>query len=204
MSIRSVLLIVATLAAASGGAASHAAPAQYQCYNFDNLATDASYTVGDVIDTQHARITIKQYVTNGNPATATGRRAESAPSKIAGGDAPELSLYLVSVNVAPKQPVTRMRTRLAQSISQTGGFANANIEVNGEKHESPDGFAGMNGKTIGRPAKGRAKITSNIVPPSSGNWHSGTLELDAKPGKGIESFTLGGHTWRIDDMCFAP
>ncbi|HRX89480.1 MAG TPA: hypothetical protein P5528_08540, partial [Steroidobacteraceae bacterium] len=90
MSIRSVLLIVATLAAASGGAASHAAPAQYQCYNFDNLATDASYTVGDVIDTQHARITIKQYVTNGNPATATGRRAESAPSKIAGGDAPEL------------------------------------------------------------------------------------------------------------------
>ncbi|MEZ5500505.1 MAG: hypothetical protein R3E77_13900 [Steroidobacteraceae bacterium] len=182
-------------------ASANAAPAKYDCYRFDKLAEDSRYTVGDVIDTEHAVITIKQYYTNGNPAMADARRAEVVNSKIAGGDSPELSVYLVSVNVVPKQPITRVRTRLAQSISQSGGFANANIVVNGEKHESPNGFAAMDGKIIGRPGKGRAKITAHIAPTGSGNWHSGTFELASKPGETIESFTIGGHTWRIDDMC---
>ena len=195
-------LVIGSAAAVMASVANSAPAQRYQCYHFDNMAEDANYTVGDVIDTQHATITIKQYVTNGNPATAATRRAELATSQIAGGSAPELGLYLVSVNVVPKKPVNKVRTRLAQSISQTGGFANANIEVNGEKHESPAGFAGMDGKTIGRPGKGgRAKIRTAVVPPSSGNWHQGPLELKANKGQ-IRSFTLGGHTWRIDDMCF--
>jgi len=180
---------------------SHAAPAQYQCYNFDDLVAGKEYTVGDVIDTEHATITIKPYFTNGTPATATVRHAESAPANIAGGTAPELSLYLVSLNVVPHQPVTRIKTLLAQNISQTGDFADANIEVNGEKHESPRGFAQMNGKSIGKPGKGRAKIRATVLP-TSANWHAGTLEVRAKLGEAIESFTLGGHTWRVDDMCF--
>lgn len=180
----------------------NAAPAQYECYNFDDLDPAASYTVGDVIDTKHATITIKQYFTNGIPAAADVRGAKSSLSLIAGGTPPELLVTLVSVNVVPKQAVTRVRTRLAQNISQDGAFANANIEVNREKHESPNGFAGMDGKKIGRPNKGRALITSDVAP-TSNNWHAGTLTLEAKPGQTIESFTLGGHTWRIDDMCFA-
>jgi hypothetical protein len=37
--------------------------------------------------------------------------------------------------------------------------------------------------------------------PHEGNWQSGTLELRATAGQ-IESVTIGGHTWRIDDLCF--
>ena len=194
-------LLAAAVLALVLAPASHAAPAQYQCYNFEDLVAGTEYTVGQVIDTEHATITIKPYFTNSAPATATVRHAESAPGNIAGGTAPELSLYLVSVNVVPKQPVTRIKTLLAQNISQTGDFANANVEVNGEKHESPRGFAQMDGKRIGKPGKGRAEIRASVLP-TSANWHAGTLELRAKPGEAIESFTLGGHTWRIDDLCF--
>lgn len=195
-------VLATACAALLGSAVVHAAPAQYQCYDFGGLAPDANYAVGDVIDTRHATITIGQYFNNGSPATADARHAKVVSSQIAGGATPELELYLVSVRVVPKQPVQRMRTRLAQNISQTGAFANADIEVNGEKHESPAGFAGMNGRSIGRPAKGRAAITASVVPTGSGNWQNGTLELAATQG-GIESFTLGGHAWRLDDMCFA-
>lgn len=197
---KSTALTATCMTILASGAAT-AAPPQYQCYDFNDLASDASYTVGDVIDTRHAAITIKPYFNNGNPVTADARNAHVVTSQIAGGTSPELALYLVSVDVVPKQPVTRVRTRLAQNISQTGAFANANIKVNGEKHESPAGFAGMNGKSIGRPAKGIATITASVAPSGGGNWHNGTLELDVTQG-GIESFLLGGHQWRIDDMCF--
>jgi hypothetical protein len=194
-------LIVALCGATLCGGLAAAAQAQQECYDFENLAADARFTVGDVVEARHATVTIRQYVTNGNPATADARHAQVASSQIAGGAPPELGLYLVAVEVVPDQPVSRVRTRLAQSISQTGGFANANIRVNGEKHESADGFAAMDGKTIGKPAKGLASISADLPDPASGNWHSGTLELVATQGA-IESFTLGAHTWRIDDMCF--
>lgn len=199
--LKTSALIAACVTILASSAATAAAP-QYQCYDFNNLAADSKYTVGDVIETRHADITIKPYFNNGNPVTADARNAHVVTSEIAGGASPELSLYLVSVEIVPKQPVTRVRTRLAQNISQTGGFANANIQVNGEKHESPSGFAAMDGKSIGRPAKGTATIAANVTPSGGGNWHNGTLELNATQGA-IESFTLGGHSWRIDDMCFA-
>lgn len=176
--------------------------AQFDCFDFTDLATDTEYTVGDTVETAHASIVIKPYFIQGEPTTATVRHAESVQTAIAGGMAPELSLYLVSVNVLPRQPVTEVRTRFAQSISQDGNFANANIEVNGEKHESIDGFADMDGREIGNPGKGRARIHTSMQPPS-GNWHAGELMLRAKPGDTIQSFTLGAHTWRIDDMCLA-
>ena len=68
----------------------NAAPAQYECYNFDDLDPAASYTVGDVIDTKHATITIKQYFTNGIPAAADVRGAKSSLSLIAGGTPPAI------------------------------------------------------------------------------------------------------------------
>jgi len=197
-----VAAIGAASIAALGCDAYAAPPAQYKCYDFEALAPDTRYSVGDVIETRHATITIRQYFNNGNPVTADARNAHVVTSAIAGGASPELALYLVSVNVVPKQPVTRVRTRLAQNFTETGGFANANIAVNGEKRESPTGFAGMDGNSIGRPAKGVASITAAVAPTGGGNWHYGTLELEATQG-GIESFALGGHQWRIDDMCFA-
>jgi hypothetical protein len=194
-------LVVSGLAALASGP-SGAAGTKFECYDFAALLPDTRYSVGDVIETRHATITIKQYFTHGTPATAETRNAHVTSSKIAGGTSPELALALVSVNVVPKRPVRRVRTRLAQRISQTGAFANANIEVNGQKHESASGFAAMDGRSIGRPATGVATISADLPAPASGNWHSGMLKLEATQG-GIESFTLGGHTWRIDDMCFA-
>ena len=197
--LQTTALAVATAAALTTATAAHA---QFECYDFSGLASDSKYTVGDVINARHATITIKQYFWGGAPTTAEARNAQVRNSKIAGGASPEMYLYLVSVNVVPNSPVTRVRTRLAQSIGGTGKYTNANIEVNGERHESPSGFAAMNGKTIGQASKGRASITSSMAPYSDGNWLNGTLELRATQGA-IESFTLGGHTWSIDDMCFA-
>jgi hypothetical protein len=190
------------LAAVCAGLMTGSAYAQFECYDFSGLASDSKYTVGDVINARHATITIKQYFWGGAPTTAEARNAQVRNSKIAGGAAPEMYLYLVSVNVVPNSPVTRVRTRLAQSIGGTGQYSNANIEVNGERHESSSGFAAMNGRTIGQASKGRASITSSMAPYGNGNWNNGTLELRATQGA-IESFTLGGHTWSIDDMCFA-
>lgn len=77
-----------------------------------------------------------------------------------------------------------------------GGFGTSNFEVNGERHEGPS-FASANGKRLGG-----AEITANLAN-TAGNWHVGTLEINAKPGGSIASFSIGGHTWRLDDMCFA-
>jgi hypothetical protein len=195
-------MLIMAAPALLGASLAQAGPTQYQCFDFGSLVAGREYTVGETIDTEHATITIKPYFSNGNPATATVRHAESVVTNFAGGTAPELSLYLVSVNVVPKQPIAAFKMLLAQSIGQAGEFANANIEVNGEKHESPRGFAQMDGKRIGKPGKGRAEVTVNMLP-ASGNWHAGALDVRAKPGETLASFTLGGHTWRIDDLCFA-
>jgi hypothetical protein len=196
--------LAAAFAAALGALATPAgaAPAQFDCYDFSGLAPDTEYTVGQTVNARHSTVTVKQYFTNGNPATADARRAKVVSSKIAGGAPPEMSLYLVSFELKPNQPISRMRVNIAQSISQTGGFANANIAVNGERHESPNGFAGMNGKTIGHPAKGRVAITSSLAPVGDSNWQAGMLELRATSGQ-IESILLGGHTWRVDNYCIA-
>jgi hypothetical protein len=174
--------------------------AKYDCYDFSGLAPGTRYTVGDVVNARHSTVSIRQYFfASGNPSTADERGVNVTTSKIAGGAPPELGLYLVSAQVQPHKPIQKLRVKLAQSISQTGGFAHANIEVNGERHHSPNGFAGMNGRTIGQPAKGRVSIVSSMAP-HAGNWQNGTLELTAVSG-GIESVTLGAHTWHMDDYC---
>jgi hypothetical protein len=193
---------IQTLAlAAAAFAFTASASAQEQCFDFSGTVPAQRYTVGDSLNVRHANVTFKQYFTNGNPATAEARHAEAGQTQIAGGAPPELGLYLIGMQIRPNQPVTRLRLRVAQSISSTGGFANANIEVNGERHESPSGFAGMNGKTIGQPAKGRVQIRSSMAPHGDGNWQNGTLEMRAVHGH-IETVTLGAHTWRADDFCF--
>ncbi len=198
--VAQLVALAAAGAAASGSV--HAAPAQFECYDFSGLAVGSKYTVGDMIDARYATITIKPYFINGTPAAAEVRGVTVNQSQIAGGPAPEARLYLVTVNVVPKSRATRVRMNVAQSIAQDGAFANANIEVNGEKHESPSGIAGLDGKIIGRPANGKAKLSSSITPQGGGNWHSGTLEIRADPGN-IESFSLGMHSGMIDNLCFA-
>ncbi|HPF28118.1 MAG TPA: hypothetical protein P5528_09545 [Steroidobacteraceae bacterium] len=168
-----------------------------QCYDFSGLEVGTTYHIDDTVDARHATITFRPYISNGSPVGEAANFAEAQQAKIAGGEPPEMGIKTLAIQVQPNQPVTQVRMKLAQSITPTGGYGNANIEVNGEKHESPDGFAGMNGKRLGG-----AEIASSFTN-DSGNWHVGTLELRAKPGGAITSFTIGGHTMRLDDMCFA-
>jgi len=95
----------------------------YHCYDFSRLAEDVNLEVGDVIETRHATIKIQPYLQNGQPATADASRVGVATSAIAGGSSPELELKLVALSVVPKKPVTGVRTRIAQSISPSGAFA---------------------------------------------------------------------------------
>lgn len=180
-----------------------ATPAQYECYDFGGLAPNTEYNVGDVIDARHARIEIGQYFSGGSPATADARKVKVVSSKIAGGAAPEVSVYLARVKVNPNGPVTRVRMNIAQSIAKDGGHANANIEVNGDKHEAPGGIAQMNGKTIGPSAA--ATLVSSMAPVggSDSNWHAGTLEIRANTGRTIDTFSIGGVALRLDNLCFA-
>ncbi|GIL06113.1 hypothetical protein FBR04_06060 [Betaproteobacteria bacterium PRO7] len=177
-------------------AAAGAAHAQQQCYDFGGLAVGTKYHIGDTVDARHATITFEPYTMSGNPVGAAANFAEAQQAKIAGGAPPEMGMKTLTVKVVPIAPVTRVRMKLAQNMTPSGGFGISNFEVNGERHEGPS-FASANGKRLGG-----AEITANLVN-TAANWHVGTLELRAKPGGSIASFSIGGHTWRLDDMCFA-
>lgn len=177
-----------------------------KCYDFSNMSENASYTVGDVIETDFATINIKEYFVDGSPVEPEDqsvRKAEAIRSQIAGGASPELYLKLVALNVVPKKPVQRITTQIAQQIHPSGAFADSGIGVNKRGYKSLTGFSDMNGKVLGTNAKGKAKITTNITPDADpdSHWHRGTLEFNAVQGS-IESIRLATHTWRIDNMCF--
>lgn len=183
-------------AAAVALVAAGAAQAQQQCYDFSGLAVGSKYHIGDTVNARHATITFEPYTMSGNPVGGAVNFAEAQQAKIAGGAPPEMGMKTLTVKVVPVAPVTRVRMKLAQNMTPTGGFGISNFEVNGEKHEGPS-FASANGKRLGG-----AEISANLVN-TAANWHVGTLELRAKPGGSITSFSIGGHTWRLDDMCFA-
>lgn len=170
------------------------AAAQVQCYDFSGLAVGSKYHIGDTVNAQHATITFRPYTMSGNPVGGAANFAESQQAQIAGGAAPEMAMKTLTVQIVPNQPITRMRVNLAQSITPTGGYGTSNFEVNGERHEGPS-FASANGKRLGG-AEFSANFSNN-----AGNWHVGTVELRAKPGGTIKSFSIGGHTWRLDNMC---
>jgi hypothetical protein len=182
------IVLAALLAAA--GAAEH-------CYDFDGLPVGRTYGIGDTVDARHALITFRNYKMNGNPVGTQVSTAETQQAKIAGGTPPEMGLKTITVQVTPKEPVTRVRVRLAQNMTPTGGFATANFEVNGEQHESPSGFAAADGKRLGG-AQFAARFSND-----AGNWHVGEFEIRARSGGQIKSFSIGGHTWRLDDMCLS-
>lgn len=183
-------------AAAVALAAAGTAQAQQHCYDFSGLAVGTQYHIGDTVNARHATITFEPYTNSGNPVGGAANFAEAQQAKIAGGAPPEMGMKTLTVKVVPIAPVTRVRMKLAQNMTPTGGFGISNFEVNGEKHEGPS-FASANGKRLGS-----AEITANLVN-TAANWHVGVLELRAKPGGSISSFSIGGHTWRLDDMCFA-
>jgi hypothetical protein len=62
--------------------------------------------------------------------------------------------------------------RLAQNITQTGGFGISNFEVNGQRREGPS-FESAGGHTLGD-----GDITATFSNPG-GNWYVGTLDLHA-------------------------
>jgi hypothetical protein len=189
--------LAAALAASVAFTTSSTVHAQQQCYDFSGLAVGTKYHIGDPpIDARHATITFEPYTNNGNPVGGAANFAEAQQAKIAGGAPPEMGMTTLTVKVVPTQPVTRVRMKLAQNMTPTGGFGISNFEVNGDKHEGPS-FASANGKRLGG-----VEFTANFAN-NSGNWHVGTVELRAKPGGEIKSFSIGGHTWRLDDMCFA-
>ncbi len=171
------------------------ATAQMHCYDFSGVPVGTKHQIGDTVNANHATITFRPYKMSGNPVGGAVNFAESQQAKIAGGAPPEMGMKTLTVQIEPTQPVTRLRMRLAQNMTPTGGFATANFEVNGEQHESPAGFAAANGKRLGD-----AEFAASFAN-TAGNWHVGTLELRAKPGSTIKSFSIGGHTWRLDDVC---
>ncbi len=197
MSKLTILAVGATFVAATA----IAGPGPDHCYDFSNMDPNASFTVGDVVETQFATINIKPYFLNGEPAQASTRGAEQATSQIAGGASPELQLDLVALNIVPKKPVTRIKARVAQNIAQSGAFGKVGIGVNKRGWRSDKGFAAADGRVLGRDAVGKAKISADISPVPGGNWHSGTLEFNAVQGS-IENIRLGAHNWAVDDMCF--
>lgn len=174
-----------------------------QCFDFSSMDENASYNVGDVIDTRLATITVSSYIVDGEPATASTRGAKRAQSQIAGGPAPELELKQVALVIEPKEKARRITMQIAQNMQSGNVTANSGIAVNRKGSKSKKGFAGFDGKVLGRPASGKARITADLAPHGSGNWHSGTLSFDAVQGS-IHRVRLGGHTVRLDNVCFVP
>ena len=174
-----------------------------ECFTFDKLSEDATYTVGDVIETDIATIRVLPYIVDGEPATAATRGAKRSQSQIAGGNSPELDVKLVALVIEPTEPASRITTRIAQNISATGEFGNSGLAVNRKGRKSQTGFAGLDGKVLGSARIGKAKVSASLTPPTTGNWHVGTLEVNAVQGH-IERFRLATHTYRIDNFCIHP
>ena len=187
-------LLIAVLTATIVAPAS--AAAQYRCYDFSGLDVGTSYNIDQAVNTKHATITFRPYRIDGDQFGDAANSAEVMQAQIAGGTPPEMVLKTLTVQVEPLQPITRMRMKLAQQITPTGGFGASNFEVNGQGHEGPS-FASADGRRLGG-----AQFSASFAN-TSGNWHVGTLELHAAPGREIKSFSLGGHTWRLDDLCIA-
>ncbi len=187
-------LLLAVLTATIVAPAS--AAAQYKCYDFDGLDVGTSYNIGQTVNANHATITFRPYRVDGDQFGGAANSAEAMQAQIAGGTPPEMVLKTLTVQIVPLEPITRMRVKLAQQITPTGGFGASNFEVNGQGHEGPS-FASADGRRLGG-----AQFTASFAN-TSGNWHVGTLELRAEPGREIKSFSLGGHTWRLDDLCIA-
>lgn len=178
--------------------ASEPAAARYKCYDFSKLAVGTEYNIDDpAINAKHATITFRPYTIDGNQFGEAANFAKVEQTMIAGGAAPEMGMKTLTVQIEPNQPITRMRVKLAQQITPDGGFGISNFEVNGERHEGPS-FASANGKRLGG-----AEFTASFANDGSDNWHRGTVELRAKPGGEIRSFSIGGHTFRLDDLCIA-
>jgi hypothetical protein len=188
MFVTSVAAALATLGAASP------ALAKLECYDFSGLTVGTEYGIGKTFNANHARIEFRPYRVGGNPSGGAVSGATVQQAQIAGGAAPEMEMKTLTVQILPNQPIQRMRVHLAQNITPTGGFCDSNFEVNGERHDGPS-FASVDGKRLGG-GEFRAKFASNTA-----NWHVGTVELRAKPSGEITSFSIGGHTWRLDDMC---
>lgn len=192
---RTQRLASTALALAAALAVADQARAAEQCYDFSRLKVGTTYQIGDPVDAQHATITFRPYKVNGSDFGGASSGAEVAQAQIAGGSAPEMAMKTLAFQIEPKKPVTRLRMRLAQNITPTGGFGVANVEINGERHESPDGFAAVDGKRLGG-AQMRASLANDAA-----NWQVGTLEIRAKPGGTLKSVTIGGHTYRVDNVC---
>jgi len=171
-----------------------------ECHDFTGLTPGAKYAVGDVIGAEHATISIRPYLIDGDVDTASVRQASVSNTKIAGGTSSQIDLHLVSAQVVPAEPVRRVTVKLAQFVGHEGRRGNVSLEVNGQRQDAADGFASANGKQIGMESTGAAAIGARMSK-GDGDWQIGTLELRAVKGA-IESFTVGAHTWRLDNLCF--
>jgi len=168
--------------------------AKFECYDFSGLTVGTEYSSGNTVNANFATIEFRPYQVGGVPVGSDIGGATVQQAQIAGGAAPEMEMKTLTVQIVPNKPIKRMRVQLAQNITPTGGFGESNFEVNGERRDGPS-FESVNGKRLGG-TEFRAKSANNTA-----NWHVGTVELHAKPGGQINGFSVGGHTWRLDNMC---
>lgn len=185
-------------AALGAPAAKKGGKAKHDCFDFSLMTPGTKYNLGDTVKTEHALVTIRDYLGTGAPPESRG--VWITDTKLAGGAAPELRTYLMNAQVVPNAPVRKVRMNIAEA-SSGGAAPHANIEVNGEKHEVTGGLATLNGKVIGKSPAGAAEIFVDLAPAASGNWNVGTLELNAVKGR-IESFAFGGLQVFFDNVCF--
>ncbi|MCA9473281.1 MAG: hypothetical protein KC594_14565 [Nitrospira sp.] len=170
------------------------AHAGQECYDFNDLPVGSQYHLGDTVNAQHSVATLKQfYVSENQPSQQANQVAEVVSSNIPQGGAPSLKLYSINVQLTPTSPVEGVRLKYAEN---TGGAYVQNFEVNGQKHVLQGGLFQLNNRRIGNT---EIFVTANQ---GGGNFIVGTLEIRAKPGTSIASFSIGGNSqFFVDDVC---
>lgn len=188
-------------------AAMHAATASQAgevCYGFDNQTEGQLYYVGDTFVGEHLKVTIQDYELNGvkaEPGSVLVRGASIAK----GRRAPEMYSNRANMLIEPREPVAEITFRIGDHQTGPGG-GNANIGVNGSRHEVIGGLSRLDGHLIGAPGR-RARIhietTRNQTEDGQpGDWRVGKMRVRAVDGK-IESLLIGGRPGIIDDVCLS-
>ena len=175
------------------------------CYDLSNAAYQ-SYNVGSTINIPKATVEVQDfYMVPGVPVTPATQYMNIASSRIAGGDANEVHLYLVNMKLTPEQPVSMMSMKVGHNTGYQNNYLDINIEVNGQQIIIPDGFEGLDGTVIGEPGR-QVTIHTDIEYPEPGpaQWVNGNLSFQGKDGAKIEYVTIGMRQGVLDNICMTP
>lgn len=169
------------------------------CYTFENLASEAKYNVGDVLDARNGRIKLFDYMINGGPPLTDANFANVKQSPIPGGDGQSLWVKAVNPQVKLDVPATRVRMLVAENRSGTG--PHHNIGVNGRRLVIDGSLENAHGRIIGPRRGTRVRVDVAMEPEdTSVAWRKGILQLEVVSGK-INKFAVGSLNAYYDEIC---